>query len=228
MIQSPTYRGEAFHGEHRNADAHDAIVTVPEWEAANAISGGPGADQGQLGASSQGLIRCAGCRYAMRRTMDQVQARERRDANESRRTHASGSTRAATCPAPAHVMAHTIEPVVIDHFLTWHGLTERTERTADQEDLEAAERALADAEARLEAFLADDELREIVGRDRLHGRRQAPSGCCRPGTQPTVDDARTRAHVDGSRTFILAEEWEDFEHRRQSGPPANRASTRCT
>ena len=113
-------------------------------------------------------------------------------------------------------MAHTIEPVVIDHFLTWHGLTERTEHTAEQEDLEAAERALADAEARLEAFLADDELREIVGRDRfLADARRRQDAVDR--ARAAVEDARTRAHVDGSRTFILAEEWKDFSAEGKAG-----------
>lgn len=34
MIANRAYLGEAFHGEHRNADAHAPLVTLPEWEAA--------------------------------------------------------------------------------------------------------------------------------------------------------------------------------------------------
>ena len=76
MIKNRAYLGEAFHGRHRNTDAHEAIVTLPEWQAANAVNGGPGAIRGSS-ALLAGIIRCAGCRYAMRRTMDQVQDRRR-------------------------------------------------------------------------------------------------------------------------------------------------------
>ena len=67
MVQNRAYMGEAFHGKHHNPSAHQAIVTLPEWEAANAVNG----DRAQSRAGSAllaGIIRCAGCRYAMRRT----------------------------------------------------------------------------------------------------------------------------------------------------------------
>jgi DNA invertase Pin-like site-specific DNA recombinase len=207
MIQSPTYRGEAFHGKHRNADAHDAIVTVPEWEAANAVNGGPGALRQSSGLLA-GLIRCAGCRYAMRRTWIKYKLANgetrRVETYSCQRKHTGG-----TCSAPANVMAHTIEPVVVDHFLTWYGFTERTAHTPDVEAVEVAERALADAEARLAAFLDDDELRETVDRDVFMATaRRRQEAVDRARTE--LADAQAHAHVDQSRRFVLLDEWEAF------------------
>ena len=207
MIQSPTYRGEAFHGKHRNADAHKAIVTVPEWDAANAVSGGPGALR-QSSSLLAGLIRCAGCRYAMRRTWIKYKLANgetrRVETYSCQKKHTGG-----TCSAPANVMAHTIEPVVVDHFLTWYGLTERTAQTPDLEAVNAAERALADAEARLAAFLDDDELRETVDRDVfMDTARRRQEAVDRARVE--LADARTLAHVDESRRFVLHDEWAAF------------------
>ena len=71
----------------------------------------------------------------MRRTWIKYKLRD----GETRRVETYSCQRKHTggiCSAPAHVMAHTIEPVVIDHFLTWHGLTERTEQySPTSEDL---------------------------------------------------------------------------------------------
>ena len=71
-----------------------------------------------------GLIRCGGCRYAMRRTMityTLASGEKRKVATYScQRKHTGGD-----CPAPAHVMASTIEPIVIRHFAWWHFHSER-------------------------------------------------------------------------------------------------------
>ena len=208
MIQNRAYLGEAFHGQHRNPDAHEAIVTIPEWEAANAITGGPGAIRGSS-ALLAGLIRCAGCRYAMRRTWIKYKLAN----GETRRVETYSCQRKHTggvCTAPAHVMAHVIEPAVIEKFLTWHGLAERTETSPDTEAVEEAERTLADAEARLEAFLADDELREVVGRERFMEearRRQAAVD----DAQTAAAHARARLHTDGTRTRFLIADWDGLD-----------------
>jgi site-specific DNA recombinase len=208
MIQSRAYKGEAFHGKHYNSNAHEAIVTIPEWEAANAVDGGPGAIKGSS-ALLAGIIRCAGCRYAMRRTWITYKLAN----GESRKVETYSCQRkhtGGTCPAPAHVMAHTIEPIIIEQFLTWHGLAERTERSPDQDALDAAGRGLADAEARLDTFLADDELREVVGRDRFmtEARRRQDAV---DRARAERDELRTKLHQDRSRTFFLYEDWEDFD-----------------
>ena len=192
MIQNRAYLGEAFHGEHRNPDAHAAIVTLPEWQAANAVKGGPGAIK-QSSSLLAGMIRCAGCRYAMRRTWIRYKVangeQRKVETYSCQRKHTGG-----VCPSPAHVMAHTIEPVVVDHFMAWYGRTERLERSPDVEAVEAAERTLRDGEARLEAFLGDDELRETVGRDAFMAEaRRRQEAVERAQTE--LEDARARAYV---------------------------------
>ena len=112
-------------------------------------------------------------------------------------------------------MAETIEPVVVDHFLSWYGVTERQERSADQEAVEAAERVLADADARLETFLADDELRDIVGRERfMEQARQRQDAVDSATTQ--LEEARALAHVEEARKFVLEDEWQSLSTEGQA------------
>jgi hypothetical protein len=90
MIKNRAYVGEAFHGSHRNADAHEPIVSLPEWEAANAVKGGPGAIY-ERSALLAGLIRsrAAATRCGGRSSRT-------RAASGSRSTRASGGTRAGS------------------------------------------------------------------------------------------------------------------------------------
>ena len=213
MIQSPTYKGEAFHGDHRNSDAHKAIVTIPEWDAANSVSGGPGAVK-QSSALLAGLIRCAGCRYAMRRTMityTLASGEKRKVATYScQRKHTGGD-----CPAPAHVMASTIEPIVIRHFAWWHFHSERAGASPDLDAVREAERQLADAERRLADVMADDALREAAPEAHLADvkRRQAIVTEAREA----LEAARAQVQIDESRPMLLADEWDalDTEARRE-------------
>ncbi len=199
------YLGEAYHGKHRNTDAHPAIVTQAEFEAANAVKGGKGRTERGEGAMLAGLIRCAGCRYAMRRSYTIYGTGENRRKvrlYSCQRNHGSG-----VCPAPASVMAHLIEPLVLSHVLVMLHGTKWTDAEADTEALDEARRNLEVAEARLREFLRDDELREAVGRDAflLEARNR----------QEMVDQARsvleaaTRAvESAGRRTRTIEGEWD--------------------
>jgi hypothetical protein len=116
LIANRVYLGEAFQGEHRSPDAHPPHVTLPDFEAANAVNGGPGAVR-KGSAPLAGLIRCAGCRYAMRRTFtSRSQGRRAVYVCPPATTRAGGK-----CPAPAKVMAHVVEPVVIANVLACLG-----------------------------------------------------------------------------------------------------------
>jgi DNA invertase Pin-like site-specific DNA recombinase len=66
LIQNPTYKGDAFHGEHRKVGAHEALVSPELWEAAQSPRAPRGQRNGEGGALLQGLIRCASCRYRMK------------------------------------------------------------------------------------------------------------------------------------------------------------------
>jgi site-specific DNA recombinase len=208
MLGMQTYLGIAHHGPHRNENAHPAIVTLPEFRAVQAVNGGTGAIKRESALLS-GIIRCAGCRYAMRHVWQKYTLAsgevKRVGTYACQRRHAGG-----VCQEPAHVMAHTVEPVVIEHFLMWHGLEDGWERPGAPDELQEAERQLADAQARLEAFLADDELRETVGRDAFLAeakrRQQAIANA-----EAARDALAAQGHTDDVRLFFLRDEWETFD-----------------
>jgi site-specific DNA recombinase len=204
MVKNRAYVGEAFHGEHRNANAHEAIVTLPEWDAANAVKGGPGAIH-ERSALLAGLIRCAGCRYAMRRTFVTKGNGERAAIYSCQRKHTGGD-----CPAPANVLAHLVEGVVAGRVLAFMGDMTWNVGDDDGGGLEEAERQLAHAEGQLAAFLADDELRDVVGRDSFLAEARK--------RQRAVDAARERAEeakaarrLEERRRYVLREEWAKWQ-----------------
>lgn len=200
-VQNRAYLGEAWHGEHRNPEAHPALVTLREWEAANAVKGGSGALRRDRSALLAGLIRCAGCRYAMRRTFTTYRDGRRVLIYSCAVRHTGGK-----CQAPAAVVAHRIEPLVVGEVLAFVGDASTHEPPSAFDPIEAARRMLEDAEARLADYLADDELRETVGREAyLVGARQR---------QAAVDEAR-EALEEAKRTHYAVERraatlWEDW------------------
>lgn len=208
MIKNRAYLGEAFHGKHVNPDAHPPLVTLPEFEAANAVKGGPGPIYAD-GALLAGLVRCAGCRYAMRRTFTRYSNGRRVEMYSCQVKHTGGK-----CPAPARIIASLIEPVVIASVVLmgaeaeWHG------KGDESESMEAAQRQFAQAEARLRDFLADDELRQIVGRDDFLAEARK--------RQTQVDDARNelaqaqRQQLAAERRkHTLLDEWPKWDRAKQ-------------
>ena len=201
MIANRAYLGEAFHGEHRNPDAHPALVTLPEWEAANAVQGGSGAVTRES-ALLAGLVRCAGCRYAMRKTWTSyAHGRRALYVCPPSTTRAGGK-----CPAPAKVMAHLIEPVVMLNVLARIGGARWENTTAEGQGVEEAQRQLDHAEARLRDFLADDELRAIVGREEYLRSAQERQESAE-GARAELEQAHRHAHASQRRSHVLFDEW---------------------
>jgi DNA invertase Pin-like site-specific DNA recombinase len=201
IIQNRAYLGEAWHGDHRNTEAHPAIVTLREWEAANAVKGGPGAINRGRSALLAGLVRCAGCRYAMRRTFATY-----RDGRRVLLYSCQGRHTGGRCSAPASVMAHRIDPLVAGEVLAWVGDASTEGPAPAFQPVERARRVLEDAEARLTAYLGDDELRAAVAHAAyIDGARTR---------QATVDEAR-EALEEAKRTNYAAERraetlWEEW------------------
>jgi hypothetical protein len=227
VIQNRAYLGEAFHGEHRRVDAHQPLVTLPEFEAANARRGGPGA----IGTNSPllaGLVRCAGCMYAMKGDSSKGSRQYR-----CRGRHAGGR-----CPAPASIAAHVLDRHVQGYILTWAGSSSAIETRDDGGALEEVERRLADAHARLATYLADDELRDVVGRDtflRAAGERRAAVDAAEAELRRLAAESATaepRLHtVRGDwpsltvdeRRFHLSRALDGVYVRRGRGPATQRA-----
>lgn len=210
MIQNRAYVGEAFHGRHRKANAHDPLVTLPEWEAANAVKGSPGAIH-ERSALLAGLIRCAGCRYAMRRTFTKYRDGRRVEVYSCQRRHTGG-----TCEAPANVVASLVEEVVRDRVLLFMGRASWEVGGDDGDAVEEAERQLAHAQAQLADFLGDDELREVVGRDQFLSearKRQAAVDTAADRLKAAQADQRANER----RRYVLMEEWAKWEVEGDTG-----------
>jgi DNA invertase Pin-like site-specific DNA recombinase len=211
MVKRRTYLGEAFHGEHRNADAHAPVVTPEEYDAANAVTGGPGPIH-ENGALLAGLIRCAGCRYAMRRTFTTYRDGRRVQLYSCQVKHTGGK-----CQAPANVMAHMIEPLVVASFIvtagpatSWHG------QAGDDDALEAARRQEAHAEARRDTFLGSfDELAQRLGHEAVMAEAERRATAVEEARAEREQAERAR-HIDTRRSHVLGEDWPTWDKARQA------------
>jgi DNA invertase Pin-like site-specific DNA recombinase len=200
LVQSRAYLGEAFHGPHRNPAAHEPIVSPQEWETANAVKGTT-SPQHRTAALLAGIVRCAGCRYALRRTFATYSDGRKVQTYSCQVTHTGGK-----CPAPAMIRADALERHVIDHIRTMFGTMTWAEEDADTTELDAERRVHASAEARLADLLADDELREVAGRDvflaEVRSRRSAVEA-----SEATVERLKAQHSSDTRRQLVLAGEW---------------------
>lgn len=152
LIRNRVYLGEARAGKLVNPDAHEPIVTLAEWQAANKARGvHPGRSRKGTGLLS-GVLRCAGCSYAMRPSPGKTRHGKAFLEYRCQPRKAGGR-----CPAPASVKANLIEPFVLDRlFALSKGVMARTQSGEDESNL-AAELAAAEAErdAALDERLAD-------------------------------------------------------------------------
>lgn len=201
LLGRRTYLGEASHGAVVNPDAHDPIVTVEEWQAAQPSEVRPPVRHGAL--LLAGLIRCAGCGYPMtahhggRRGYENYKCRIR---------HAAG-----TCPAPARISVPRADGYVTDRFLNLAGSAAARDHDLTVE-VERAIAELENADAELTAY-RDTELVSVIGSDRY-----------RAGLEQRVrrvDEARDvlgrlRRRSTPLGLLNVAGEWEllDLEQRR--------------
>jgi hypothetical protein len=104
--------------------------------------------------------------------------------------------------------AWRLEAHVLAWLLFWHGEDVLDDPGGDEHttELREARRHLADAEARLEAFLADDELRSVVGRAAfLAAARERQAAVER--ARADVERLEADQGEDERRPRVLGEEW---------------------
>lgn len=158
MIANPTYLGEVRGGgDLVNRTAHEPLVDRALWEAANAVKGVVPARSGRSAGLLSGLLRCAGCRYAMKASMNKSAG-----GLEYRCKTRSGET-AEGCTARASVSAHLIDDLVVGRFRGWAGDYELAQLEGS-EGVEEAEHRLLGAEVELDAAL-DTRLSDALGSD---------------------------------------------------------------
>ena len=158
MVTHRVYLGEARHGEHVHPDAHEAVVDAVMFEAAGRVK--PAVASPRTGQPNLlvGLARCAGCSYALK-----PQRQRSGDYRWSCRTLLSERSATHECPAPALIRQsehQAFEQLVVDRAKVI--VTDVGAETADDGELERAQRARVDAERLLDE-LATVEEREMLG-----------------------------------------------------------------
>lgn len=149
LVANPVYTGEARSGKHHKANAHPAIVTTAEWQAAQGARSESVSRSGD-GALLSGILRCGGCRYVLK--PDTMRGR---NGDKLRLYRCRGDHAAGRCPEPASVLGRVIEPYVEQVFLDALGPDGPLARsTRSDRELDAARQAVDDAEAELEAWIA--------------------------------------------------------------------------
>ena len=164
LLRTRVYLGEIRAGDVVNTQAHPPLVTLAEFEAAQA-SRGTSVARSQEPAMLAGLLRCASCRHTMKPKRMVNGLRVYRCA----KNHASG-----VCPAPATIHAHLLEPFAEELLLDQAAArTYSPERlTAELEDVDSE---VAQHEAELRAWVTDGEIAGSLPRDLylegLHARQ---------------------------------------------------------
>jgi DNA invertase Pin-like site-specific DNA recombinase len=175
LVGRRTYLGEGFHGGVVNLEAHPALVTRAEWEAAQQAprTASRARDGGALLA---GLIRCSGCDHTLTRLSDGA----RGYANyRCRIRHSSG-----VCPEPTGISVTRANEYVEAEFLA------RLEREPVRAAGKPADGTLEQAVAELEAAEAELSAYQDANLISLIGREAFVSGVEK--RQRAIDKARER------------------------------------
>lgn len=152
IVHNRVYIGEAHNGGFVNPVAHEPLVTLPEWQAANKARGVKPGRTGSTAGVLSGILRCAGCSYAMKPTLSKT-----RHGKPFREYRCKPDKAGGRCPSPTAVKASVIEPFVIDHLFSFAKDAGAQTQEPDEESTLAAELATAEAErdAALDQRLAD-------------------------------------------------------------------------
>jgi DNA invertase Pin-like site-specific DNA recombinase len=187
LLRSRAYLGEIHFGELVNTEAHEPLIDADTWRQAQRAR----ASRGRRAKSERllarlGVLRCATCEARM-----SVGGRARYPVYRCNNPD---------CPDHPSVMAHIVEGRVVEAVKARFGkATGRASAEASaQQAAEAAERAQADLDAALRAFVGLED--EAGARERLAELRRVR------------DETRERAdHLGGlhsAATLRLAEDWD--------------------
>jgi DNA invertase Pin-like site-specific DNA recombinase len=112
VISNRVYLGEARSGSYELADAHEPLIDVELWDAAQAARPRPTSRVREV-ALLGGLCRCASCRHVLK--SDSMNSRgEKLRMYSCRVDHAAGR-----CPRPVNVLARVLEPFVEEQVEAW-------------------------------------------------------------------------------------------------------------
>lgn len=207
IVKRRVYLGEAKHGQWVRQSAHEAIVDEGLWAAANhrpAVAADP-AFSGRAHPLSplRGLLRCAGCRYALKR----LPATRGKEPRWSCRSVTSDRASGHTCPAPARLtgrQAAAVHELVAERFFALAGDPLWQEVSPDA-DVPALARAAGDAEALLDE-LSQLDVRRQLGAARW-SRMVAEARADAEAKREAAARARSRATPTGDVATLRAA-WE--------------------
>lgn len=171
MFRKRIYVGELSRRGVTNKEACEPLVSEAEWQAAQIArkKTGPRTQKENL---LTGIIRCAGCRYAMtpaETSVKRLSGRTYIAVYRCRREHAPGR-----CPSPSSITRKSIEPYVEDAFLSEMAGTRLVAAQTDTEIAQAQDQ-LAHLETELATFAADTTVREALGEAAYHAAMQSRS-----------------------------------------------------
>jgi DNA invertase Pin-like site-specific DNA recombinase len=157
IIKNRVYLGYAYRGDRINRQAHEPIVSMAEWQAAN-LAPVRAAARGKKPNLLGGISRCAGCRYVLAPGKSRWGGTgENVLGYRCRGTHTAG-----VCTEPASINARKLETYV---EAVWREQMahEAVSVADDTLALQTAAEELAAAEEELAAFAADRTARRLLG-----------------------------------------------------------------
>ncbi len=156
IIKNRVYLGEAYRGDAVNPNAHEPIVSLGEWQAANQAPV-RAAQRGKTPNLLGGIVRCAGCRYLL---APQVYGWGRRNPTRAYRCRSIHS--AGECPEPANIPRDDLDDYV---ERVWREQMQDQALAVkhDTRTLQAAAEQLQAAEDELAAFASDTTARRLLG-----------------------------------------------------------------
>jgi DNA invertase Pin-like site-specific DNA recombinase len=152
LIKSRTYLGELRSGKHRNPAAHEPIVDLALWTAAQHPNPRKAPARKSDGYLLSGLIRCSGCGYSLQGTP----MRKRRVYRCTVR-HAGG-----ICPAPVYVECGPADATATEAFWALVADIHARGTTDAGPALDALQAAYERAQRALKQYMAPD-VQEAVG-----------------------------------------------------------------
>jgi DNA invertase Pin-like site-specific DNA recombinase len=199
IIRNDVYLGIASHGEHRKDGAHPALTDPATWRRAQR-RGTQSVSRAADPALLTGLLRCAGCRYAMRPVT--------RKLADGRIVHdyrcRCGSEKAGSCPDAATATGtDAIEEYVVNRFLERVKLTARASTNGK---LAALEAALVRAQQTLDDYALDTDLQATLPIETYRAgldirRRQLEAACA------ALDAKHDETAVPALPVETLREDW---------------------
>jgi site-specific DNA recombinase len=172
LLANRAYLGEARSGRFVKKDAHAALISEQEWQAAQGARSVAPLRSGE-GAILAGLLRCAGCRYVMKPDTMRNHKGETLRMYRCRGDHAAGR-----CPERSAVLGHLIEPYVEEQYLAALGPTGVLARNEPVcRDVKTAHQVLEQAERELEAWVQEPGLLSLDRDLYLRGLESRQAAC---------------------------------------------------